>query len=335
MNIFSIFLTGVFAGGLTCLAVQGGLLASSLAQQEEKALAEEGEKTDHVLPILSFLVARLCAYTALGILLGTLGSVVQLSLNARVFLQCVVVIFMIGTALNLLHVHPIFRYFVIQPPKFLTRLVKKQSKSTSMFGPMLLGAFTVLIPCGATQAMMAYATTTGSWLSGGVTMFAFILGTSPMFFLLGYVSKKLGAATSTYFNGIAAVAIIIIALYNFNSALSLAGSTLTFENIFFHSQQAKGDPTQTVTQAKIYFTQSGYTTEPSAITVRGGEAIKLTLINQHGAGCIQAFTIPMFGIQKTVPVGTTSEVSFTAPKVSGTIPFMCGMGMFKGVINVI
>lgn len=72
-------------------------------------------------------------------------------------MQVFVAIFMIGTALNILNVHPIFRYFVIQPPKFLTRLVRNQSKSKSLFAPTLLGAFTVLIPCGTTQAMMALA----------------------------------------------------------------------------------------------------------------------------------------------------------------------------------
>ena len=157
MDIISIFITGLFAGGLTCLAVQGGLLATSVAQQEENKLEEEARRFGHLLPIVSFLAARLIAYTLLGLLLGSLGSVFQLSLSARIFLQFAAVVFMVGTALNLLQVHPVFRYFVIQPPKFLTRLVRNQSKSKAVFGPALLGAMTVLIPCGATQAMMAYA----------------------------------------------------------------------------------------------------------------------------------------------------------------------------------
>src|SRR3970040_182082 len=121
MDITTIFITGLFAGGLTCLAVQGGLLVSSIAQQEE-------DKLNHIVSIMSFLVTRLIAYTLLGILLGLLGSVAQLSLSTRIFLQFAVGIFMVGTALNLLQVHPIFRYFVIQPPKFLTRIVRNQSK---------------------------------------------------------------------------------------------------------------------------------------------------------------------------------------------------------------
>ena len=111
-------------------------------------------------------------------------------------MQILVGIFMLGTALNLLDVHPIFRYFVIQPPKFLTRLVRKQSKSThfakasrveaDMFAPAILGALTIFIPCGTTQAMMALAIGSGSPFLGASVLFAFVLGTSPVFFILGY-----------------------------------------------------------------------------------------------------------------------------------------------------
>ncbi len=326
MDILTIFVTGLFAGGLTCLAVQGGLLASSIAQQEE-------EKSD-TIPVLSFLITRIIVYTLLGFLLGSLGSVAELSLSLKVFLQFAVAIFMIGTALNLLEVHPIFRYFVIQPPKFLTRLVKNQSKSKSIFGPALLGGFTVFIPCGVTQAMMAYAISTGSAITGAVTMFVFILGTSPLFFTLGYAAKALGNRTNINFNKIAALAIILIALYNFNGALALSGSNFTFENIF--SKQSQPKTTADLTnQATIYLTQSGYKTDPGIINVKSGSTVKLKLINQNGAGCIQGFTIPKFGIQRTVLVGSSTEITFVAPNMSGTIPFMCSMGMYRGVINVI
>ena len=136
MDITTIFITGLFSGGMSCLAVQGGLLASSIAQRESDALKDDALK-GHALPILSFLITRLIAYTLLGTLLGSLGSLVQLSLTARVVMQSFAALFMIGTALNLIHAHPIFRYFIIQPPKFLTRLVKNQSRSKDVFGPAL------------------------------------------------------------------------------------------------------------------------------------------------------------------------------------------------------
>jgi sulfite exporter TauE/SafE len=119
------------------------------------------------------------AYTILGFLLGWLGSLVQLSLSAKVIMQFAVGIFMIGTALNILNVHPIFRYFAIQPPKFLARLVRKQSKRADLFAPVLLGAFTIFIPCGTTQAMMALAIGSGSPILGAATLFALFLFLQP------------------------------------------------------------------------------------------------------------------------------------------------------------
>src|SRR5260221_482309 len=212
-NLLAIFLTGLITGGLTCMAVQGGLLAATLAQSEEERLQEKA-KGGNALPIVAFLVAKLIAYTALGFFLGLLGSVFQLSIQARVILLIAVAVFMIGTALNILDVHPIFRYFIIQPPRFLTRLVRKQSKSQAMFAPALLGAFTVFIPCGTTQAMMALAVASGKPLFGGAILFAFILGTSPVFFILGYFATKLGDMFQESFMKLAAVAIILLAVFN-------------------------------------------------------------------------------------------------------------------------
>ena len=42
MDLWLIFLTGLTVGGLTCLAVQGGLLASVIAGREKERLGEGG-----------------------------------------------------------------------------------------------------------------------------------------------------------------------------------------------------------------------------------------------------------------------------------------------------
>jgi sulfite exporter TauE/SafE len=232
INLWAIFLTGLLTGGLTCLAVQGGLLAATIAQREEEKLLEKTTHTDNALPILAFLTAKLVAYTILGFLLGWFGSLFQLSLTAQIIMQLAVAVFMLGTAFNILNVHPIFRYFVIQPPKSLTRLVRNQSKSKSLFAPMLLGAFTIFIPCGTTQAMMALSIGSASPLLGALVLFAFILGTSPLFFILGYFATKLGESLHRKFMKFAAFTLILLALFTINNVLSLTGSSWTISSIF-------------------------------------------------------------------------------------------------------
>lgn len=328
VNLLPIFLTGLITGGLTCLAVQGGLLASTLAMQEEEKLKQKGKKSGNALPIFVFLVAKLVAYTILGFLLGWFGSLFQLSLTAQVIMQFVVIVFMLGTAGNILEIHPIFRYFAIQPPRFLTRHIRNQSKSKSIFAPAVLGALTIFIPCGTTQAMMALAIGSGKPFLGAAIMFAFILGTTPLFFILGFFATKLGDVYQKRFMKVAAVVLILLAIFNLRNALALAGVNFTLGQT-----QASSGTSQAVNNPTIELTSNGYA--PNVISIQAGSNITLTLNNTTGAGCIQSFVIPKLGVQKVVRVGTTETIQFTAPSEKGQIPFMCGMGMFRGVINVI
>lgn len=349
INLFAIFLTGLLTGGLTCLAVQGGLLASTIAQREEERMKEKLKdrmKEGHALPILSFLAAKLAAYTLLGFGLGALGSFFKLSVTAQVVLQVAVSLFMVGTALALVDAHPFFRYFIIQPPKFLTRRVRSHSKSGNIFAPAILGAFTVFIPCGTTQAMMALAVGTGNPLFGAAVMFAFILGTSPVFFILGYFAARLSDALHKTFLKVAAWTIIFLALFNINNAIALSGSQLTLGNMvkaaFCSVAYCPGEAGQSagdvglpapVSEQTIEIGNNGYS--PRSFTVKAGNQVKINLVNKDGWSCAQAFTIPRLGIQKVVRPGQSASVAFVAPSSPGQIIFSCSMGMYRGVINVV
>src|SRR5678815_3837026 len=243
-RIMVAFVTGLTTGGLSCLAVQGGLLASSLAHQIEQDYLEQstphkrhGKKiqpsarTSTALPILLFLVAKLVAYTLLGVLLGWVGSFLTLSPLTRAFLMIAIGIFMIGNALRMFNVHPIFRYFSVEPPKFITRYIRRTSKGTDTFTPIFLGALTVFIPCGVTQAMMAAALATGSPITGAAMMFAFILGTSPVFFIVAYLTTELGARLEKFFMRFVAVAVLILGLVTLDGGLNVMGSPLSLQNL--------------------------------------------------------------------------------------------------------
>src|SRR5512138_2164325 len=239
------FVTGLTTGGLSCLAVQGGLLASSLAHQIEQDYVEAAayrkarkrSKTDlpvrssSALPIFLFLVAKVVAYTLLGALLGLLGSYLTLSPATRALLMIAIRIFMVGNALRMFNVHPIFRYFSIEPPKFITRYIRRTAKGTDTFTPLFLGALTVFIPCGVTQAMMAAALGTGSWVLGAALMFAFTLGTSPVFFIVAYLTTELGARLEKFFMRFVAAVVLILGLVTVNSGLTLMASPLAFSNL--------------------------------------------------------------------------------------------------------
>ena len=235
------FITGITTGGLSCLAVQGGLLASSLAHQIEQDYVEQAAnkkqkskapvRSNSALPIFLFLTAKLVAYTLLGALLGWLGSYLTLSPMTRAMLMIAIGIFMIGNALRMFNVHPIFRYFSIEPPKFITRYIRRTAKGTDTATPLFLGALTVFIPCGVTQAMMATALGTGSAAMGAALMFAFILGTSPVFFIVAYLTTELGARLEKFFMRFVAVVLLILGFVTLDGGLNVLGSPLSFQNL--------------------------------------------------------------------------------------------------------
>jgi sulfite exporter TauE/SafE len=323
------------------MAVQGGLLATAIAKREEDRLKEEVKKGT-LLPIVAFLIAKVVAYTLLGLLLGWFGSLFSLSLTAQIVIQSVVAVFMLGTALHLLNLHPIFRYFALQPPKFLTRKVRSLSKSRDLFAPALLGALTVFIPCGTTQAMMALAIASGHPLIGAAVLLAFTLGTSPIFFLLGYFTTRLGDVWHRNFLRLAALAIVILSLFNLNNALSLTGTRWTLTNLLrgtacaitYCDDNAIGSEADNAVSedVTIIIQNNGYS--PRRVSVKAGSIVKLKLVNEEGYSCAQAFTIPKLKIQKFVTPGTQAEIEFRAPNQKGTLAFMCGMGMYRGEIVI-
>lgn len=340
LPVFSAFLTGLFAGGITCMAVQGGLFTATMAQTS-------GIK--RILPLLSFLLARLVVYTILGGILGYLGSFFQFSLQTQVVLQFVVVVFMLGTAFDLLNVHPLFRYFIIKPPQFLNNLLSKESQGTrhlpvgrQVFAPAIMGGSTVFIPCGTTQAMMLLAVSTGTTLLGALTLFAFILGTSPLFFIIGYTTIVLKHAFSYRFVKFVAFLLILLALFNLNNALALAASPVTFDTVvqkincaisFCDDSPVFSYNNFPVEEATITINSSGYT--PNNLVLKSNATITLHLVNNGGAGCVSAFTIPSLGIQKVVPVGSSDTIIFKTPEKPTDLSFMCNAGLYRGRIRVI
>ncbi len=338
MSLWVIFLTGLTVGGLTCLAVQGGLLASLIATREED---QPTKSKQHALYATgAFLISKLIAYIFLGFILGAFGGVLNISGNVQTIMQLVAGFYMIAVALNLLNVHPIFRYAIIQPPRFLTRLVKNQSKSKDLFAPGLLGAITIFIPCGTTLAMEALAISSANAFLGASIMGAFVLGTIPLFFGVGFITSILGETFKTRFLKIAAIAVIYLGLTSVNGALTALGSPLTLQSVVENFPVTIG--TEETTQqnshlgisqnSEILITSRGYS--PNYIKVSKGEPVTIKLTSKDAYSCASAFRIPSLGISKNLQPNGTELITFT-PKQAGKIPFTCSMGMYTGVIEVI
>jgi sulfite exporter TauE/SafE len=316
-NIWLAFITGLTTGGISCFAVQGGLLASALTEENKK------------ISTLIFLGAKLFAYTLLGFLLGFLGSSLHISPKVQGVFQILIGLFMLATAARMLNLHPIFRYFAITPPKFVLRLMRNQAQAKSFFTPAILGLMTILIPCGVTQAMMLYAIGTSNPFWGAGILFAFVLGTSPVFFAIGIASSELFKKKA--FNYIAATFIFVIGIISINSGQVLRGSVHTLQNYY-----AVMFNTNAISKAgnvvNIDITNRGYKADVNTIKV--GVPVKLVLKTNNVTSCARAFTVPDLNYFKILPATGTETIEFT-PTHTGLLTYTCSMGMYSGSLNVV
>jgi sulfite exporter TauE/SafE len=342
LSLWVAFITGLTTGGLSCMAVQGGLLASSLASQIEKEVGEPGTKTKQklapkiALPIVLFLTAKLIAYTLMGALLGALGSVLQMTPTMRAILQFLIAIFMIGNALRMLNVHPIFRYFSFEPPASITRFIRKKAKNkTSLFTPIFLGALTILIPCGITQSMMAGAIATGSPLLGAALMFAFTLGTSPVFFILSYFATKLGSLLEKQLVRVVAVVLLVLGLLSIDTGLNLLGSPYSITKLLQTNTQPEvvellPVETQSANVITLNVVNSGY--QPNVLQAPANTELTLNLVTKNTNSCSRAFLIPELNISELLDQTGTKAVQIPAQPAGKKIAFTCSMGMYTGEI---
>lgn len=326
------FVTGLTTGGISCIAVQGGLLASTISQKKENQ--------SNLSMVGMFLTAKVVAYTILGFALGALGSALTITPQFQGWMQIAAGLYMLATAANLLNLHPIFRYAVIQPPRVAYRFMRGQSKTGQYFTPALLGGLTVLIPCGITQGMMVMAVASGNALMGAGILFAFTLGTSPVFATLGLTASKLMEKKAFVYIGSALI--LFLGLLSINTGQVLRGSTHTAQNYWKVLTTVPGevkaegkvasintDGTQDVV-VDVY--SNGYKT--SVNTLKAGVPVRLTLKTNNTVGCSRSFVIPDLKISKVLPETGEEVLEFT-PTKTGRLAFTCSMGMFNGEFKVI
>jgi uncharacterized protein len=348
VDLIAAFITGLTAGGLSCLAVQGGLLTGSIVAPDPGRAA--GRRTGRrrprsgrdepqaptARPILLFLFAKLVAYAVLGALLGALGSVLQLTLTMRALLMLAIGVFMLGNGLRMLNVHPIFRYFTFEPPSAVTRYLRRRSKrGASAVTPLFLGTLTVLIPCGVTQAMMALAMGTGDVLQATGLMVAFTMGSSVVFFGVAYLAVRLGAVMETAFARVAAVVLLVLGVVSVNSGLNLVGIPLLPQQpVPTAAQEAAAPVVEAGEEGEHVLTISAldYGYEPRLLRAKAGVPTQLTFVSENLFSCSRALVIPALRVQTILPETGEFTVDIPPQPAGRVLNYSCSMGMYTGQI---
>jgi sulfite exporter TauE/SafE len=325
--------------GVHCIAMCGGINLSQTLRRSGKTAPASTYSL--LLPGILYNGGRLVSYTAVGVLVGALGSVITLSGRFQGVIQLIAGIFMVIMGINMLGLFPSLRRFIPQMPKLFIKKIDEQKTGR---GPLVVGFLNGFMPCGPLQAMQLYALSTGSPVRGGISMFLFCLGTIPMMFALGAASSALSNATSgakgqTFSRRVMQTGAILVAalgLVMFSNGWSLSGFTNPLDRAaFFKPASAQADK-DTAVQNRLQIVNS--TLQPGrypAITVRQGIPVRWIINAPPGSinGCNNRMIIREYGIQHAFKQGD-NVIEFT-PANAGRFRYSCWMGMINSAITVL
>jgi hypothetical protein len=181
-------------------------------------------------------------------------------------------------------------------------------------------------------------------------MGTFVLGTAPMFVLIGIATAKLSEVWRVYFLRTAAILLIAMALYSVNGILQVTDSPYSLQRLGprivkllppyesvganYHSPV---DPNVLLVDGKqkvtLSITNRGYF--PKTFRVQKDIPVELTLETKGGVySCATAFTFKAFDITEFLKPSDSKVRTFT-PTKKGVYTFACSMGMYSGTMEVI
>ncbi|MEU4571731.1 sulfite exporter TauE/SafE family protein [Nonomuraea sp. NPDC023979] len=272
----------MLAGTASCTAVHGGLMVG-LAEGRGRAVAW-------------FLAGRLTSYSAAGALLGLIGAAVKPPPAARAVLLVAAGVLVIVFAVRALR---------------RTGCAPGGRELPPMAAP-LLGAATILVPCGVTIGMELVAVSSGSPLPGAAVMAGFVLGSSPALALLGYVLRRV---SRTRLSKVTAVLAVAAGLWTIGAGVNLGG--------WLPAGASAGPDRPLSRTVTIYATHDGY--RPAAVEAPAGVPVEV-VFKLVDRGCAQ--TVAFAGRDLAVPATVKLP-----PQPPGELRYACGMGMFTGFIK--
>lgn len=319
-----VFLTGVLTS-LHCISMCGGIcIAQGVASKNGS---------------LWYNLGRITSYTVIGAIVGAIGSVLTVSLKVQSAITIFAGVFMILMSLQLLGLTNIWTYISKIFPKINIGKVKNSS-------PFVVGLLNGFMPCGPLQAMQLYALATGSALEGGLVMLLFALGTSPLMYSLGFITRKLSKRNLNKAYKFSGVLVLVLGFIMINRGLLLDGKNIIPQDTQTYAVEESIDAeiveeieamesatqiiegVQYVTVEALY---RGYT--PDTVYVVKDMPVVSNIKGVELSGCNNAIVVPDLDIQMRLQEGD-NIFEFT-PTETGTINYSCWMAMIHARIVVV
>ena len=244
MGFGMLFVIGLMTS-VHCIAMCGGINVSQCLS--------ENKKFSGLYPVM-YNLGRVVSYTVIGFVLGFAGMLFGTGGNLGVssiiqgLIKSFAGIYMVIMGVNMLGFVPQIKRLIFHLPNFIGKFRVKNSQ------PFVVGLLNGFMPCGPLQSIQLVALATGNPFTGGLSMFAFSLGTVPLMLGLGSLVSVLGKRFTEKMMTGGAVLVTVMGLAMVSQGASLTGMIksenlmvivvmLAFmcivENINFNKRQVK------------------------------------------------------------------------------------------------
>ena len=323
-SYFVLFVVGMLTS-IHCVGMCGGIMLSQSINKETTS------KFKSIRPAILYNAGRVVAYTVIGGLVGSLGSVLALSPTVKAGLQIFAGVFMVIMGLNMAG-FSFFRKFNIKLP-WSSCSIKNKPKT-----PFLVGLLNGLMPCGPLQTMQLYALGTGSATKGALSMLLFSLGTVPLMLTFGALSGLLSKGYTKQILKMSGFLVIILGLIMGSRGLALSGIGIPNVSAITQTLTSTGGSEANIGKAvlkngiqEITMTVDGSGFTPNAFYVKKGVPVKWIINGDALNSCNNAIVAPSIKKELTLKKGE-NIIEFTP--TDKDINFSCWMGMIRGVIKV-
>lgn len=324
------FLLGLVAGSSSCAALTSGLV---LSMSKKWATSD----TPGIRPHIWFNVGRFVAYSALGAILGSLGSVFQLSSSLNTVITFILAGVMIVLAFQMLELD-IFRRIKLPLPQFKLNVENSKKNTGGIFGPITIGLMTVFLPCGFTFTVETLALASGSIVTGTLMMALFAFGTIIPLLIIGFTANKFMSKPklSRIFSKVAGILVLLLALYNINAQLGVLGLPNLSGSIAGAATKTSNYELPPIINGKqiIKMSASARGYSPNSFTVRVGVPVVWEITNAGVSGCTGAIIAEDF-FPGQVKIDQNVVTKEFTPTKTGTYQFSCWMRMVYGSIKVV
>jgi hypothetical protein len=225
MADFSFFLlltTGLLTGFSHCAGMCGPLVGAF-------AMRRRAVKAEVSTALWLFQTGRLTTYTLLGLLLGVIGSLVDIAAAGRHWQGGVAValgLLLTLMGLSLLGLLPVQSWLTGRGwGRRVSGWLKYWLTSPHPVAPFALGLANGLLPCGAVYAVGLLAAASGDAVKGATTMLVFGLGTLPAMLGVGLSVSLLGVRLRTGLYRLTAILVVLVGLQLALRGLAASGLT--------------------------------------------------------------------------------------------------------------